>query len=304
MTVPGIVHPTVYLNGALVPASEARVSAFDRGFLMADGIFETFYITRGTPIECARHLARLARSADYMRLSPLPDAVALREAIGALLEANGLAGRDGAEASVRLTISRGVAVDGPPTAFAFARRLTEGQLRKRSEGVLGFALPFTRSGAGRDLTHHKTLAYLASSLGQILLHERTPDPRAEGFFHAAGGALLEGTSSNLFVVEGQGLVTPPISQGILPGTSRAVVMELADELHVPVAEEEISVARARAADEVFVTSSTLRVAPVISLDGIPVGGRGALVDRLQSAFDARIDAAVERYHAEREAARG
>ncbi|MCA9514503.1 MAG: aminotransferase class IV, partial [Myxococcales bacterium] len=246
MSAPSGVCPVVWLNGGFGAAADATVSLFDRGFLMADGIFETFYATKGAVIELDRHLARLASSAAYMRLRGLPASPVLAAAIRELLARNGLSGPTGGEASVRLTISRGVSPDGPPTVAIFARQLTTAQIEKRSSGVLGFVLPFTRGGAARDLTTHKTLAYLASSLGQILLAERTADPRAEGFFKDEDGSLLEGTASNLFIVEGGALVTPPLSQGILPGTSRAVVLLLAREAGREVREERVDEARLRA----------------------------------------------------------
>jgi len=300
MNVPADIFPTVYLDGAFVPAERATISAFDRGFLVADGIFETLYATRGVPIQLRRHLDRLARAAEYLRMRDVPDSDSLAATLRELLVRNDIADpAGGAEAALRLTVSRGAEIGGPPTVVAFARRLTAGHLRKRTDGVVGFVLPYSRAESGHDLTHHKTLAYLASSLGQVVLAELTPDPRAEGFFVDDAGHLLEGASSNLFLVEDGRLVTPPIAAGILPGTSRAEVLVLAGALGIEAAEESVSRERLAAADEAFITSSTLRVAPLVSLDGATVGGgaRGPMVERLQAAFQAEIDAEVARYYA-------
>jgi len=305
MHVPAAIHPIVYLNGSFVPAAEAAVSVFDRGFLVADGIFETFYATEGAPIELDRHLARLQRSAAYIRLRRVPSSETLAAALEGVLAHNGLADpASGPEVALRLTVSRGAELDGPPTVTAFARALTAGHLRKRTDGVIGFVLPHSRAAQSPELANHKTLAYLASALGQIMLAELTPDPRAEGFFADGDGALLEGTSSNLFVVEGDRLVTPPVSDGLLPGTSRAEVLQLASGCGLQVAEERVPRARLLAADEAFITSSTLRVAPLVSLDGVTVGDgkRGPVVERLQAAFQALIAGQVARYHAARRAA--
>ena len=300
MHVPAAIYPTVYLDGAFVLADRAAISVFDRGFLVADGIFETLYVTRGAPIQLQRHLDRLARAAAYLHLRGVPDGPALRAVLERLLSENGVADREhGPELAVRLTVSRGAEIHGPVTVVAFARALTAGHLRKRTDGVVGFVLPYSRAASGHDLAHHKTLAYLASSLGQVVLAELTPDPRAEGFFVDDAGDLLEGASSNLFVIEGDRLVTPPISAGILPGTARAEVLDLAAGVGLEAREERVSRARVLAADEAFITSSTLRVAPLISLDGATVGGgrRGPGVMRLQAAFQAEIDVEVARYHA-------
>ena len=126
--------------------------------------------------------------------------------------------------------------------------------------------------------------------------------RDKGFFKDEDGSLLEGTASNLFIVEGGALVTPPLSQGILPGTSRAVVLLLAREAGREVREERVDEARLRAADEVFVTSSTIRLAPVVAFEGEPVGGGalGPVARDLQARFEAHIDGLVA---AERAAAR-
>ncbi|TNF30187.1 MAG: hypothetical protein EP329_14105 [Deltaproteobacteria bacterium] len=299
-TVPAVIYPTVYLDGAFMPAERATISPFDRGFLVADGIFETVYATRGVPIQLQRHLDRLARAAVYLRLRGVPDAETLAGVLRGLLVENGIADPEsGPEVALRLTISRGVEIGGPPTVVAFARRLTAGHLSKRTVGVDGFVLPYSRAASGHDLTHHKTLAYLASSLGQVVLAETTSDPRAEGFFVDDDGHLLEGASSNLFLVEGGRVVTPPISAGILPGTSRAEVLVLAAAIGLETAEEPITRARLAAADEAFITSSTLRVAPLVSLDGVTVGGgvRGPVAERLQVAFQAEIDDEVARWYA-------
>ena len=302
MHVPSSIAPIVHLNGALVPAEQAAISVFDRGFLVADGVFETFYATRGAPIELDRHLARLARSAAWLRMHRTPPVEVLAAALEAVLAANGLADpAHGPEVALRLTVSRGAEIDGPATVVVFARALSPGHLRKRVDGVLGFVLPHGRAGLSPELAQHKTLAYLASALGQILLSELTPDPRAEGFFADADGTLLEGTSSNLFVVEGARIVTPPVSAGLLPGTSRAEVLELAATCGLVADEEPLPPARVLAADEAFITSSTLRVAPLVALDGAPVGGgrRGPAVIALQEAFQRRVDEQVLRYHAAR-----
>ncbi len=303
MNIPGDILPIVYVDGAFVPAGEARVSAFDRGLLLADGLFETLHVVEGVPLELQPHLERLEGSARFMRLRVPFDRAGFRVLAAELLRRNGV-GPDPddpglRELALRVTLTRGTTPTGPPTLTMFLRRLTEGHRRKRSEGVLAQRLPFVRH-ATDALAQHKTLAYLASALGQIVLRERTDDPRVEGLFVTDRGEVLEGAGSNVFAVEGRRLVTPPVDLGLLPGTSRRAVLALAATLDLTAHEEPLPLARVRAADEVFITSSTLPVAPVVALDDAPVGGGrpGPVTRALQAAFAARVQAEIAAWRAE------
>jgi len=290
MQVPSSALPFSYVNGAIVPSRQAVVSAFDRGFLVADGIFETFHVVGGVPLSFEAHLQRLRRSAGFMRLD-LDDRIAeLSEAVIALAERNRAALPEVREAALRMTISRGVGLSGPPTVAMYMRRLTPEHLSKRELGVSLWTLPYTRD-AISDLAQHKTLSYLASSLGQVIIAERTSDPRAEGLFVTTDGHVLEGSSSNIFVVTPDGgLVTPPVGQGVLPGTSRGRVLDLAEAVGVAVREAPIRADRMKTAPEVFITSSTVHIAPAVALDGEDLGGGrgGPVTRRLQEAFEASI----------------
>lgn len=291
------------VDGAFVPSRHARISAFDRGFLLGDGVFETIGVKEGVPLSLRPHLARLQRSARFIRLA-LPEGLSvapLAQLIADLIARNG-PWPTGREAGLRLSISRGMTPEGPPTLVAFMREVSQAHLDKRQKGVLGFTLPSVRR-ATSELTQHKTLNYLASALGQLLLRDRTSEARAEGFFVDQGGRVLEGTASNLFIAEGGRLVTPPLG-GLLPGITRQTTMDLATEIGIEVAEEPLDMARLRAADEVFISSSTLPVAAVVALDDAPVGrlregAGGPILDRLRAALDAHVAAEIAAWHAER-----
>lgn len=295
MIVPSDILPFAYVDGAFVSSRHACVSAFDRGFLVADGIFETCHVVSGVPLGLDAHLERLVASARFMRLPPEPGPHGLRPAIMGLIERNRQACGDD-EAALRLTITRGLSLDGPCTVTAFMRRLSAGHLSKRTVGVRMWVLPFGRHASG-DLAQHKTLSYLASSLGQVFLRDHTADARAEGLFVSESGDVLEGTASNVFIVEGDRVVTPPVAHGLLPGTSRRVVLEIAPEAGLSVLESPIRLTRLECADEVFITSSTLRVAPVVEFEGRPVGGGrpGATVRRLQAAFETRVEREIAEF---------
>lgn len=299
MPLPAEILPVTYVDGTFVASHRATISAFDRGFLVADGIFETFHVVEGVPLSLGLHLERLARSAAFMRLAP-PGRDALEAAIGGLITRNGLDPAGSPEAALRLTISRGASLRGPPTVTAYLRALGAAHVAKRTEGVLAFRLPFARH-AVRDLAQHKTLSYLASSLGQVWLAERTDDPRAEGLFVTVDGRVLEGASSNVFAVHGDVVSTTPISAGLLPGTSRRVALKLAAAAGLQVREQALTLEQLGSADEAFVTSSTLPLAPLVQLEGVPIGGgrRGPIVRRLQEAFAARVREEVATYRSAR-----
>jgi branched-subunit amino acid aminotransferase/4-amino-4-deoxychorismate lyase len=217
-----------------------------------------------------------------------------------MLQLNDLDRRSADPAALRITLTRGAEIGGPPTLCLMARRLSPEHLDKRRHGIALFRLPLHGRGAS-ELAEHKTLSHLPSSLGQVWLARLAGERPAEGLFVNASGEILEGTASNLFVVEGGGLVTPPISAGILRGTSRRKVLDLAASAGIPAAEEPLPIARLAAADEAFLTSSTLRVAPAVSLDGAPLGGGapGALTRRIQALFEAEVEAEVEAWYADR-----
>lgn len=294
MQVPAEALPFCYVNGAIVPAEQAVISAFDRGFLVADGIFETFHVYQGVPLSFDAHLDRLVRSGEFMRLSLRSRRQEFAEAVVALGARNRLSAPGVHEAALRLTVSRGVTIHGPPTVTGYMRRLGVAHLAKRTEGVQLWTLPFRRD-AITDLAQHKTLSYLASSLGQVLIAERTDDERAEGLFVTPEGDVLEGSSSNVFAVIGGQLVTPSVSDGLLPGTSRGRVIALAATLGIVVSERRLALSEFVDAAEVFVTSSTLHVAPVASLDGKKRQVGGPLTQRIAHAFDASIEREVEEF---------
>ena len=292
--------PVVFLDGAYVPAAEARVSVFDRGLLVADGVFDTLLCLEGAPLSLDAHLERLAGSAAFMWLEIPGGPPRLRRVIEELLARNGVVGRGAPPAAVRVTITRGAALDGPPTVLVTARRVAAEHLEKRRRGVSLYRLPLRGRGS-QELAEHKTLSHLPSALGQVLLARMSTGPRSEGLFVSSAGDALEGTASNLFVVEGASVVTPPIAAGILRGTARHRALEVASSCGLDVREERVPLERLASASEAFITSSTLRVAPAVALDDQPigVGGPGPVTRRLQAACDQRVEAEIEAWHLHR-----
>lgn len=258
---------TAFVNGDFVALDEARVSVLDRGLLFSDSVYEVipFYAGRGFQLEA--HLQRLERSLELLRITNPYDRPRWRALIGELVEAN-----DGGDLSLYLQVTRGA----PPQRD---HRIPEGI----EPTVIGFCQPrkaidpqvleggiaaITREDTRWDYCTIKSTSLLANVLA-------ADAARAEGANEALlvrDGAVLEGTSSNVFaVVDGQ-LVTPALRDTILPGITRAFVLELAAREAIAHAEiETLTPDALRGASEVWITSSVREIFPVTRLDGVPVG---------------------------------
>jgi len=271
----------VYLNGKLVPATRARISALDRGFLYGDGLFETVRAYRGRTFALEEHMERLEATARILGL-PIPR-VDWERTLGALLQRNGLEERD---AWLRITVSRGPGIPDlrpparpVPTVLVTAGRVPRAVRRLQRRGARVILLPFARGGF---LSEHKTLDYLPAVIGKTLASRR----RAfEALYVTPHKRVTEGTTSNVFAIFGERLLTPPVS-GILAGITRKHVLSLAEQAGLKPAEQPLTTGSLQKADEVFLTSTIAEVLPVIAIDGKPVGtGKvGAATHRLQQMF--------------------
>jgi branched-chain amino acid aminotransferase len=243
----------VWIDGALADAALARVSPFDHGLLTGDGVFETLRVTQGTPFALRRHLDRLARSAAGMRL-PCPSAEVVRRAMAEVVEANSLA-----EGRLRVTVTGGPAALGSDRADVAPTVIVAGGPLPPWPPAADVALsPWPRNERGA-LTGLKTISYGENVVA--LAHARDRGA-GEAVFANLAGNLCEGTGTNVFLVIGGRLVTPPLSSGCLAGVTRELVSEVVD-----VVEEDLPVGALASADEAFLTSSTRDVQPIRSVDG-------------------------------------
>jgi branched-subunit amino acid aminotransferase/4-amino-4-deoxychorismate lyase len=284
----------VWLNGRLLPAGAARVSALDRGFLHGDGVYDTWRTYGGAPFAVAAHLRRLAAAARVLRL-PAPGSAALWDRRSRLLVArNGLS-----DAAVRLTLTRGSAGEGvvpegrtKATLLLTVRPLPVNLARRRRDGVSAVLLPFPREGTP-PWGGLKLVGHASAVVGRGLAARRGAE---EGLYVTARGEVTEATTANLFLVESGRLVTPPLEAGVLPGVTRSLVLRLAHRAGVPVRERPVTVTRLRRATEVFLTASTIEIVPVVRLDGrrLAGGAPGAVTRLLQARYAAHVAAALER----------
>jgi branched-chain amino acid aminotransferase len=282
----------VWLNGRLVPAAAARVSALDRGLLHGDGVYETWRTYGGRPFAVAAHLRRMAAAARALRLPPPGPPARWERATRLLVSRNALA-----DAAVRLTVTRGAAGDAlyptrrvSPTRLLTVRRLPPDLARRQRDGVAVVLLPFPREVAP-PWAGMKLIGNASAVVGRLVIARRRAD---EGLYVNAAREVTEGTTTNLFLLERGALVTPPLSAGLLPGVTRALVIRLARRAGLAVREEPVTPARLRAAAEAFLTASTVEILPVVRLDGHPLaaGRPGAVTRLLQARYAAHVAATL------------
>jgi D-alanine transaminase len=274
-------YPLVYLNGDFLPLEQAHISPLDRGFLFGDGVYEVVPVYTGRPFRMAEHLRRLSSSMRAIHLETDLGESAFAELLSTLVARNDLS-----DAGLYLQVTRGAPAFRDhsfpervrPTVYAHCFPLKPVNLDPDSAGIATVTRPDIRWGA----CNIKSIALLANVLA-----------RQESVREGAGETILvrddtvtECSASNVFIVEAGTLVTPPNGPWILPGITRDVVLDLARENDIPWREESFSEARLRAADEVWVTSSTKEITPVLSIDAQNVGnGRaGPLWQRVSGLY--------------------
>jgi branched-chain amino acid aminotransferase len=282
----------VYINGRVLPENKAAVSVFDRGLNYGDGLFETMKAVDGRVEFLRDHLSRLKKGARFLAF-PAGSLKALDldikdGALEKLLKANGLAAKT---ASIRITVTRGTERDGGhlpkktvPTLIIVARPIDTVALeRLRTDGVSAAVI----RGYGPAIPGVKSLNYLPSVLGKA---EAARRGAVEGIFVAKDSSVREGTSSNVFVVSGGVVLTPPVSkdpaEGVLPGVMRQAVIRLLEKKGVTVREATVFLKDLRSCAEAFLTNSVWGAAPLTVIDGKKVGSGspGDIVRLIQSAL--------------------
>lgn len=283
----------IYVNGGFYQREKAVVSVFDHGYLYGDGIYETLRTYGGRVFKLGEHSRRLSRSAGkiYLRL-PFDD-TGMEDAVRETLERNGLAVPD-KDAYVRVTVSRGPGELGldpdlcpEPTVVIIAKEF-KGYPHEMYEEGIGVLVATTRRNPPSSLDPAiKSTNFLNNILAKV---EAKNAGAYEALMLNQDGYVAEGTISNVFMVSGGTLLTPPEEAGILMGVTRGFVIGLAEGLGIPVKEELITPDRLMSADEVFITNTTMEVMPVTAVDGVKVGtGRvGETVKSLRAAYSEEV----------------
>lgn len=269
----------VFLNGRLVPEAEAVVSAFDRGFLYGDGLFETLRVMNGVPLDWEGHWRRLAAGAETLRIKlPFPSDF-LRAQARELSRQNQLP-----DAILRLTLSRGVGQRGYSSKGADTPTLV---MALHPAPPLGPAAPqwklqtaSLRVPVGDALTACKSANKLLHVLARAEAEAAGAD---DALLLNAFGEITETASANLFWVEDGELHTPPLTAGALPGVTRASVLAWARAHALPVHETAARPERLRHTEGCFLTLSSLGIVEVVSSDGRAIPS-SPLTQRIRAAL--------------------
>ncbi len=282
----------VWVNGRRMDAGAPHVSALDRGFLLADGLFETVRIYDGHPFLLDRHLRRLQSSAEALGF-PGASAVA-----GMLRKALGEAANEGVrEAVLRVTLTRGrgfgvqLPREPQPTVVIVIRSLSGKPLTNHGQGI-GAVIVSGRRNELSPSAGHKTLSFTDAVLA---LDEARQRGAQEAILLDTRGRVSEASYSNLFSVRAGLITTPSLACGALPGITRAIVLELAGEMEERAEEREIWPEELLEADELFVTSSIRGIVPVVRLgeESIGQGTPGVRTSSLRQLYLKRVAAQIQ-----------
>jgi D-alanine transaminase len=262
---------TVYLNGKFVPIEDACISVTDRGFLFGDGVYEVIPAYGGRLFRLSHHLQRLQNSLDGIRLQNPHSNEEWKTILDTLLERN--RGQTGTsdDQSVYLQITRGCAAKRDhsfpdiviPTVFASSSPIIDPEPATTEQGVAAITLD--------DIRWHYCDIKAVTLLANVLLRQQAVDQNAAEAILIRHGLVIEGSSSNVFVIKEGVILTPAKGPQMLPGITRDLVLELAEQHRLTYQEGDISEDRLRQSDEIWITSSTREIIPVTLLDGKSVG---------------------------------
>ncbi|HVC12405.1 MAG TPA: D-amino acid aminotransferase [Burkholderiales bacterium] len=269
----------VFLNGSFMPLEEARVPVLDRGFIFGDGVYELVPVYSRVAFRLDEHIARLESSLEAVRIRNPYGRAQWRELIGALA-----ARQPFDDQGIYLQVTRGVArrdhafpADVEPTVFMMANPLVNPPRELVERGVAAVS--------AADYRWLRCDIKSISLIGNCLLRQVSADAGAAETILFRDARLTEASASNVFIVKAGVIQAPPKSNLILPGITYDVVLELARGAHMPLELREVGEAEVRAADEIWLTSSSKEVLAVVSLDRRPVGdGRPGPVFRRMHAL--------------------
>ena len=275
---------TVYVNGEYVPENEAKISIFDRGFLMADGVYEVTSVLDGKLIDFEGHAKRLERSLTELDMAnpiSMDDLLSVHRELVAKNEIT--------DGLVYLQITRGAPEDRdfvfpdpdttPSSIVLFTQNkpgLANNPAAKKGMKII--SIEDVRWGR-RDI---KTVQLLYPSMGKMMAKKAGADDA----WMVQDGHVTEGTSNNAYIVKGDKIITRPTSNDILHGITRAAVLRFAKEAQMIVEERLFTVDEAKEADEAFITSASAFVMPVVEIDGVALGdgSPGRVAPRLREIY--------------------
>jgi branched-chain amino acid aminotransferase len=263
-----------FINGKFISSSGATISINDAGFLYGDGIFETIRSYRGNPFKFDEHFDRLLYSLKQLKYNPYFERTFIETTVYELLSRNKLSQKD---ANIKIIITR----NGYGPKFHFDQQITPNLIIIAKElesypdeyyesGVKITVSDLRRNAFSNILYRFKLLNYFENIYARNEAYSRQS---FEGIFLTTDRQVLEGSMSNIFCIKDAEVITPPLTQNILPGITRQLVIKLCKENKIKVCEREISYSEMKEADEIFLTNSIMEIMPVNKIDIYKVKGQ-------------------------------
>jgi|SRR5579859_997020 len=271
----------VFLNGQFVPEEQAVVSVFDRGFLYGDGLFEALRVYDSRPFRWTQHLERLQRGADFLKIRVPFTAAELRNHAAELIRRNQMP-----ECLLRLVLSRGVGPRGYSPRGADHPALVMSLhpapvIDPKNPPRWRLITSSCRLPANEPLAQFKT----CNKLQQVLARAEADAASAhEALLLNTDGKVAETSSGNVFWIDGNAVCTPPVTSPVLPGVTRAVIMEICQGLGIPTRETAVPPRELLRAQGVFLSLTSMGIVEVISLDGQPLN-QSPLVPQIRAAYE-------------------
>jgi branched-chain amino acid aminotransferase len=269
----------VFFNGQFVPEAEAVVSVNDRGFLLGDGLFETLRVVNGRPFRMAQHLERLTRGANFLKIQPPFTARELEKFARQLIEQNRMP-----EGILRVTLTRGPGergysqkgADRPTLVMALHPAPSRENHLEWSLITSTFRVP-----ASDALASFKTSSKILHVMARAEAAEKGAD---EALLLNTNGEVAEAAGGNIFWIFKDKICTMPTGRGVLPGITRAIVLEICQALGLLTNKRVIKPEALRNSAGIFVTQSALGIVPIATFDGEPVSS-SPLVDQIAGAYN-------------------
>jgi aminodeoxychorismate lyase len=275
----GIDFMVVFLNGRFVPEAEAVVPVNDRGFMYGDGLFETMRVVHGKPFRFAQHLERMTRGADFLKIKPPFTPKELEKFAAQLIEQNKMSG-----AILRVTLTRGPGTRGyTPDAESQPTTVMTLHAAPALEKSVEWSLVTSslRIPASDVLASFKTTSKILHVMARAEAAEKDAD---EALLINTNGEVAETASGNLFWVYQDNICTVPTGRGVLPGITRAIVLEICQTLGLQTNKRVIKPEALRNSTGIFVTQSAFGIVPITTYDGEPVAP-SPLVDQIAGAYN-------------------
>jgi branched-chain amino acid aminotransferase len=281
----------VFINGRLVIEHKARISVKDRGFLYGDGLYETLRGFKGNLFMLDAHIKRLFHSLKVLKYEITFNSEYLKDAVIKTVRKNNLIVCD---SYIKIIVTRGIyngdlyfSSSCSPNLIIIAEKLRPYSQEDYIEGINIISSSIKRQPLGRSLYPHKLINYFENIFAKDEAHKKNA---GEAVFLTRDRLVLEGASSNLFLVKRGAVYTPPLTQNILPGVTREVVIDICRENMIKIREKKIHYRDIIDADEVFKTSSVAGVVPVRKIDYFVIGRKlpGNITLRIMELYKSRI----------------